>query len=143
MKRSLSLILPVGTVLAMLLAMLLSCNHQQHGVPAAQKTHADSLLNAVFETDDQVRVIEVVDSLEMTGDISKIDACFTRGQAYTVMGQYRVAEKELDRALAETPHNAYDSLYYYKSIKELVFIYGACQNYEGVLRIDLPRRTCR
>ena len=138
MKRFLSLILPVGMMLSMVLAMMPSCNHQQQGVPAAQKTHADSLLNAVFETDDQIRVIEVVDSLEMTGDISKIDACFTRGQAYTVMGQYRVAEKELNRALAETPQNAYDSLYHYKSIKELVFIYGACQNYEGVLRIALP-----
>ena len=134
MKRIHTCLLPA----AVLLALMLSCGQKQHGVPAAQKTHADSLLNAVIATDDQYRVIEVVDSLEKTGDVSRIDACFTRGQSYCVLGQYRVAEKELNRALAETPQNAYDSLYHYKAIKEMVFIYVACQNYEGVLQIALP-----
>ena len=46
--------------IAALLVTMMSCGHRQQYAPLAQKTHVDSLLNTVFETDDQVRVIEVV-----------------------------------------------------------------------------------
>ena len=135
MKKVLACLLSVWAVMV----LLPSCNHKRHLVPLAPKTAADSILNeAMAKNLPEEAFINLVDSLEKTGDISKIDASYTRGNYYAVKEHYRLSEQELNRGLAETPQNAYDSLYYFKSIISLSYIYRIRQNFEGVLRISLP-----
>lgn len=121
------------------MAMVLCCGHRQRLAPLAKRTRADTLINtAVTNNVPLARLIELVDSLENAGDISYIDACFTRGNSYLVYRDNVAGEAELNRALAATPQNAYDSLYYYKAVNDLAYLYIVRQNYEGALRISLP-----
>ena len=74
-QRYLIYILAVAAVLS----AMLSCDHQQQ---AAQKqTEADSILRAAIDARDYERMIALCDSLEQTGDISKIRAANNRGSA--------------------------------------------------------------
>ena len=122
-----------------LMAFMPSCSQKQQAKSIAPRTRADTLINdAVYRNAPLPRLIELVDSLEQAGDISHIDACFTRGNSYLVYDQGFEGEAELNRALAATPQNAYDSLYHYQAVNALAYLYVFRQNYEGALRISLP-----
>ena len=134
MKRVLSHLLP----LAALMVVFLSCGPRRQASPIAPHSKADTLIVAAMDDRDHTRLFELLDSLEKAGDISKIDACFTRGDRYLSELNFQQSEIELNKALAETPRNAYDSLYYFRSVSVMMSLYEVRQNYEGVLRIALP-----
>ena len=131
-QRYLIYILAVAAVLS----AMLSCDHQQQ---AAQKqTEADSILRAAIDARDYERMIALCDSLEQTGDISKIRAANNRGSANAQLDKNKLAEDEYKKALAETPKNEADSLYFYDSAISLSNLYTLSGNYEAVLQLALP-----
>ena len=123
-------------VVAVLLAML-SCDHQQQ---AAQKqTEVDSLINLVWDTEDYERVITLCDSLEQMGDISILRASLERGVVYDRLYKKKLAMDEYKKALAETPKNEADSLWFYQCVCYMADIYNVTLNDEALLQLALPK----
>ena len=54
-------------------------------------TRADSIVNAIGDTRDLPRLIEVTDSLENRGELSQVRSIFYKAIAYNLMGQSRTA----------------------------------------------------
>ena len=132
--------IPSWAVLMLLMAMvaltMLSCDHQQQ--TAQKQTEADSIIMAAFNGSDYECVIALCDSLEQAGDISKIRAALIRGDAYHQLHKTKLAEDELKKALAETPKNETDSLWFYESACQLSDLYNMSGNDDGVLQLSLP-----
>ncbi len=127
----------IVALVVMVALIMLSCDHHQQ---AAQKqTEAGRILQAAYEARDYERMIALCDSLEQTGDISKIRAASTRGSVNNQLGKNKLAEDEHKKALAETPKNEIDSLQFYRSAVELSSLYSVSGNYEGVLQLALPK----
>ena len=132
MKKYLLHLLTVATVLS----LALSCGHQQQ---AAQKqTEADSIIQAAISAKDYERVITLCDSFQQTGDISKIRAAYNRGLANDRLGKTKLAMEDIKKALAETPKNEADSLWFYQCACYLASLYNVTLNYETLLQLALP-----
>ena len=113
-----------------------SCGKKQTYVP--KKTLADSLILAATNTQNLDRAIFLSDSLLETGDISIFRNCYIKGSVYLRTGKPQDAEVTLKRALAETPKDAYDSLFYFQCVKAMVENSVQKNDDEGVLRVALP-----
>ena len=132
MKKYLLHLLTVAAVLS----LALSCGHQQQ---AAQKqTEADSIIQAAISAKDYERVITLCDSFQQTGDISKIRAAYNRGLANDRLGKTKLAMEDIKKALAETPKNEADSLWFYQCACYLASLYNVTLNYETLLQLALP-----
>ena len=128
------LIVAIG---AAVLSSMLSCGHQQQ---AAQKlTVADSLIKVAQGALDYKRVITLCDSLQQTRDISIFHAAADRGAANARLDNFKLAMEDIKKALAETPKNEADSLWFYQCACNLAEIYNVRGNYEGLLQLALPK----
>ena len=81
------------TTLVLALIVVTSCtNHQRlAGSDDNGYNRADSIVNAIGDTRDLPRLIEVTDSLENIGELSPVRAIFYKTIAYNLMGQSRTA----------------------------------------------------
>ena len=122
---------------AAVLSSVLSCGHQQQD--ARKQTEADSLIKAAFAAGNYERVITLCDSLQQTGDISKIRAAYNRGVANAKLDKIKLAEDEYRKALSETPKNEADSLWFYWCVCNLVDLYNARVNNEALLQLAIPK----
>ncbi len=122
---------------AAVLSSVLSCGHQQQD--ARKQTEADSLIKAAKDAEDFERVITLCDSLQQTGDISKIRAAYNRGVANVKLDKTKLAEDEYRKALSETPKNEADSLWFYWCVCNLVDLYNARVNNEALLQLAIPK----
>ena len=113
-----------------------SCN--KSGPSAQKESEADSLIHEAKDAADYQRVVELCDSLEQRGDISPIMSAFHRGEAYTLLYDYRHAEEVLKPVMDMKPTNSEDSAYYINCMRNIVEVLSSKQDYEGVLRIGLP-----
>lgn len=73
----------------------ISCHHQQNRYGAYAGTNgynaADSIMSVYGDARDWPRVLELCDSFEQSGDISKVKGIFYRTIAYNILGQYRTS----------------------------------------------------
>ena len=122
--------------IAICMLAITSCDKKQTYVP--KTTLADSLITAATSVQDLDRAIFLCDSLLETGDISIFRNCYMKGSIYLRTGRPRDAEAILKRALAETPKDAYDSLFYFQCVKAMVENAVQKNDDEGVLRVALP-----
>ena len=122
--------------IAICMLAITSCDKKQTYVP--KTTLADSLISAATSVQDLDRAIFLSDSLLETGDISIFRNCYMKGSIYLRTGKPQDAEAILKRALAETPKDAYDSLFYFQCVKAMVESANKKNDDEGVLRIALP-----
>ena len=103
-----------------------------------QANHADSLIFDEGAHKNYARMLELVDSFELTGDLSTLDANRWRGVAYYRQGQYRMSEICYRKALECDIKTSQDQLNYNKvarRLSELLLIKG---DYEGSLRVAMP-----
>ena len=133
MIRKLYFLIPF---IAICVLAITSCDKKPSYVP--KTTLADSLISAATSVQDLDRAIFLCDSLLETGDISIFRNCYMKGSIYTRTGRPRDAEAILKRALAETPENTYDSLFYFQCVKAMVEYTRQKNDDEGLLRIALP-----
>ena len=124
-------------IVLLLEAMCLSsCRYARQREIRASR--ADSVIFAVGVTMDYERMRVVVDSFEMEGDISALNANRWRGVSYYRQGQYRMAEICYRKALDNEVKNDLDQLSYNKvarRLSELLLVKG---DYEGALQIAIP-----
>ena len=118
----------------MLLAV--SCGHESK--EKTQVTHADSVLFAAGRALDYTRLLELTDSFEQAGAISRINANRWRGVGYNNLGKVRSAEYYY-RKVVDTKIETDKDLYYYnKSVRRLAELLVRRGEYEEALRVAMP-----
>ena len=118
------------------LAMMLSCAKGNKTGPIS--SHVDSVLFDVGKDKLYTRVLELVDSFELSGGLTELNANRWRGVAYYHQGQYRMAEVYYKKALECEVKDEQDQLSYNKvarRLSELLLVRG---DYEGSLRVAIP-----
>lgn len=128
--------LAVAIITVMLVSGLASCRYTQRREIKASR--ADSAIFNVGTTKNYEYMRHVVDSFEIAGDISALNANRWRGVAYYRQGQYRLAEISYRKALDSEVTTSEDQLSYNKvarRLSELLLIKG---DFEGSLRIAMP-----
>ncbi|MCR4603432.1 MAG: PP2C family protein-serine/threonine phosphatase [Prevotella sp.] len=103
-----------------------------------QSTHADSVIFDAGAVKDYARMMQLVDSFELKGEISSMDANRWRGVAYYRQGQYRSSEFYYKKVLACEIHNDQDLLCYVKAARRLSELLLVKRDYEGSLQVALP-----
>lgn len=81
------------TILVLAVIALTSCTNRMRLSESDDNgyTRADSIVNAIGDTRDLPRLIEVTDSLENRGELSQVRSIFYKAIAYNLMGQSRTA----------------------------------------------------
>lgn len=124
------------TVGMWLVTLFMSCNDVKR--MELRANHADSVIFAEGAVQHYARMMELVDSFELTGDISELVANRWRGVIYYHQGDYRMSEMSYHKALDGEVKTEQDQLSYNKSARrmsELLLIKG---DFEGSLHIALP-----
>jgi serine phosphatase RsbU (regulator of sigma subunit) len=128
---------PILLVMAVFAAFLLSCSDNSKRM-SMNASHTDSIIFAQGAHMHYDRMMELVDSFELTGDITPLNANRWRGVVYYHQNQYRLAENCYRRAIKEEVKSDADQLSYNKvarRLSELLLIKG---DYEGALQVAVP-----
>ena len=131
--------LKIVSVLSALFAIAFMA--QSCGRPAnkdVRASRADSVIFDIGAAKEYEHMRQVVDSFEITGDISTLDANRWRGVSYYHQGQYRMAEICYRKALECEVTNAQDQLSYNKSARRLSELLLVRGDFEGSLRVAVP-----
>ena len=126
----------IAPLIFMVLAMMVSCSKDQKTAPVS--SHIDSVLFEVGRLKQYTRMVELADSFEKSGDLTKLDANRWRGVAYYHQGQYRVAEVCYKKALECEVKTDQDQLCYNKVVRRLSELLLVKGDYEGSLRVAIP-----
>lgn len=124
-------------LLTFVTALLMACGSDPH-VVLVSASHADSVIFDAGAAKDYGRMLELVDSFEMTGSLTPINANRWRGVAYYRQGQYRPAELWYRRALESNINSEQDQVSYVKSARRLSELLLVKGDYEGSLKVALP-----
>ena len=81
----------------MVLAMMSACNNNHKTGPVS--SHIDSVLFEEGRLKHYMHMVELADSFEQSGHLTKLNANRWRGVAYYHQGQYRMAEVCYKKAL--------------------------------------------
>ena len=98
----------------------------------------DSMIVAADNAKDYDRKFFLADSLEKTGDISKVRANFLRGSALNSQKQKAAAEVYYKKALDVNELDDNDVFYYSRSARTLAQMYSVKNDYEATLRVATP-----
>ena len=128
-QRTILILLPFFVICAFLWA----CGEGKHAKMEAGR--GDSLLFALGEKKNYTGMINLADSLEVTGDISEQNANRWRGTAYFFLGQMRASEYYYKKVVAAPLLTAYDRLNFNKAARRLSTILMRKGDYEGALRL--------
>ena len=126
----------IALLTIMAFAMVVSCAESHETEPVS--THFDTVMFDTGRVKQYARMVELADSFEQTGDLSKLNANRWRGVAYYHQGQYRMAEVCYKKALECEVKTNQDQLCYNKvarRLSELLLVKG---DYEGSLRVAIP-----
>ena len=121
-----------------------SCTERQKKAPAgdifdeANLPAAEKLIRKAMNVYDSNLILALTDSLEDTGDISAVTACYYRGAAAANKGMLKVAEQHLRKATASSRPAAADLRAYLKSKALLSHILASENEFEGALNEALP-----
>jgi signal transduction histidine kinase len=99
---------------------------------------ADSLLFRIGLSKDYKYMRAVTDSLERTGDISKLVAYRWMGTSYYREHNYRMAETCYRKALECPVKSEQDQLSYTKALRRLSELLLVKRDFEGCLRVAIP-----
>ena len=119
-----------------LMAFAASCRQDNKTGPVS--SHVDSVLFAEGSVKRYSHMIVMVDSFELFGDLTPLNANRWRGVAYYHQGQRRMAEVYYKKALECEVKTDQDQLSYNKvarRLSELLLVKG---DYEGALRVAIP-----
>ena len=120
----------------MLITMMSSCVKEHKTGPVS--THIDSVLFETGRLKQYMHMVELADSFEQTGDLTKLNANRWRGVAYYHQGQYRMSEVCYKRALECEVKTDQDQLCYNKVVRRLSELLLVKGDYEGSLRVAIP-----
>ena len=126
----------IAPLIFMVIAMMVSCSKDQKTAPVS--SHIDSVLFEVGRLKQYTRMVELADSFEKSGDLTKLNANRWRGVAYYHQGQYRVAEVCYKKALECEVKTDQDQLCYNKVVRRLSELLLVKGDYEGSLRVAIP-----
>ncbi len=118
----------------MLLAV--SCGHESK--EKTQVTHADSVLFAAGRALDYTRLLELTDSFEHEGAITRMNANRWRGVGYNNLGKVRSAEYYYRKVVDAKIETDKDLYYYNKSVRRLAELLVRRGEYEEALRVAMP-----
>lgn len=113
-----------------------SCDTEEQKEGRANK--ADSLIFEVGAVKDYHRMRVLVDSFEISGDISSLDANRWRGVSYYREGNNNMAEICYRKALESAIKSEQDKVSYIKSARRLSEILLVKGDYEGSIGIAIP-----
>ena len=117
--------------------LLLSGCGESNVVRDLKAAKADSLIFEVGLTKEYPAMRNLVDSLEMTGELSALNANRWRGVSYYREGNYRMAEVCYRKALNCQVKTDQDQLSYNKSARRLSELMLVKGDYEGSLRVAM------
>ena len=126
----------IAPLIFMVIALMVSCSKDQKTAPVS--SHIDSVLFEVGRLKQYTRMVELADSFEKSGDLTKLNANRWRGVAYYHQGQYRVAEVCYKKALECEVKTDQDQLCYNKVVRRLSELLLVKGDYEGSLRVAIP-----
>ena len=115
---------------------LCSCENKQ--TMESKVNRADSIIFDVGKVKDYERMRVLVDSFEMSGDISSLNANRWRGVSYYREGNNNMAEICYRKALECNINSEEDEVSYIKSARRLSEILLVKGDYEGSLSIAIP-----
>lgn len=121
---------------AAVIAALCACTAKPAYIPNPDL--ADSLISSAYQSLDYGRIISLSDSLEVTGDLSKVKACFWRGYAYSRQRNRIKAEENWSNAINLEVTDDIDLDYYVRSANRLAELLLLKGEYESALRVSLP-----
>lgn len=123
-------------VVFLLMALLLaSCTEKQQ--VTQKKFEADSVLIAAYNERDYDRLLFWADTLQSSGMISKMRACYWRGYAYSRQRMMRSAEMAWKEAVSLEVENGEDLEYYAKSANRLAGLLYLKSDYETTIRVAM------
>lgn len=122
--------------LAVVLLLGVSCGHESK--EKTQVTHADSVLFAAGRALDYTRLLELTDSFEHEGAITRMNANRWRGVGYNNLGKVRSAEYYYRKVVDAKIETDKDLYYYNKSVRRLAELLVRRGQYEEALRVAMP-----
>ena len=138
----------VGAALLLVAAIAFSCGSSDGGSGKGESRKSakdsikssliDSMIVAADNAKDYDRKFFLADSLEKTGDISKVRANFLRGSALNSQKQKAAAEVYYKKALDVNELDDNDVFYYSRSARTLAQMYSVKNDYEATLRVATP-----
>jgi signal transduction histidine kinase len=99
---------------------------------------ADSIINEVAAKKDYEHVLLIADSLEETGDITRMEADMKRGWAYHKMRRLTKAEEYYRKVMTSRRHTPADEIAYQNAAAYLADLLYIKHDYEGSLRVATP-----
>ena len=126
----------IAPLLFMVFAMMTSCSKDHKTGPVS--THVDSVLFETGRLKQYTHLVELADSFEQAGDLTKLNANRWRGVAYYHQGLYRMAEVCYKKALECEVKDDQDQLSYNKVVRRLSELLLVKGDYEGSLRVAIP-----
>ena len=125
-------------LIAILVASVLLTSCESRRTREVRASQADSLIFNLGAHKEYDRMLEVVDSFELTGDLSMLNANRWRGVVYYHQGNYRMSEICYRKAMDSEVKTAADQLSYNKSARRLSELLLVKGDYEGSLRVAVP-----
>ena len=118
------------------LFLLTACQHES-STPISTSV-ADSLINEAAAKRDYERVLIIADSLEETGDMTRMEADMKRGWAFHKMRRFTQAEEYYRKVMASHRSTAADEIAYQHAAAYLADLLYIKHDYEGSLRVAAP-----
>ena len=130
------------TVLCILTAALVlvaaSCAKKQPARNATETARADSLMEVAHLAHDNDRILVLADSLEATGDFSRIKADYWRGYSYYSRWNQHKCQEYWYEALALEARDREDLAFQGRSANRLSDVLVNKGDFEAALRVALP-----
>jgi tetratricopeptide (TPR) repeat protein len=104
----------------------------------AKTSVADSIINEVAAKKDYEHVLIIADSLEDTGDMTRMEADTKRGWAYHKMRRLTKAEEYYRKVISSRRHTPADETAYQNAAAYLADLLYIKHDYEGSLRVATP-----
>lgn len=119
-----------------ILFLLTACQHK-NSMPISTSA-VDSIINEASIKKDYEHVLLIADSLEETGDITRIEADMKRGWAYHKMRRLTKAEEYYRKVMTSRRHTPADETAYQNAAAYLADLLYIKHDYEGSLRVATP-----
>ena len=125
-------------LLATLSIITTFCSCGEKYVIVANTTQADSLINIAYKNHNYDSLIILADSMQKTGELSDMKACYWRGYAFSRQQKMRLAESNWQRAISLDIQTDEDKEYYAKSANRLAGILLLKGEYEATMKVAIP-----
>lgn len=125
-------------LLATLSIITTFCSCGEKYVIVANTNQADSLINIAYKNHNYDSLISLADSMQKTGELSDMKACYWRGYAFSRQKKMRLAESNWQRAISLDTQTDEDKEYYAKSANRLAGVLLLKGEYEATMKVAIP-----